>query len=263
MHGSSAITFVAVLFFISVMLYRVKALHRKKIWHLSLQQIINLVLIPGLVFPMIFSYLQAMLRLPKSNSTFFPDSVLVSTILLSLMFSYGGIAIHAVTKMLSEYLKDKDSELAQINKFFHLSFSHNLIYSGIIISSLGITLLELNHIPDDGIVSVRWGIMRGLLLGVSFATFIYYYTRASSNKYRGKWGDLKFFFGIVWIGFALLLYVIEKFNIGFTEYQLLLPMLLSFSLVVGLSLILVMKKLKTGKLRLYFKKKITHILKLD
>lgn len=259
MHGSASITVIAVLFFVLVLAYRIKVLHTKKIWHLSLQQIIYLVLIPGLVFPMIFSYLQSMARLPRSAASFFPDGFLVNIILLSVMFSYGGIAIHAVTKMLSEYLQDKNSELAQVNKFFHLNFSHNLIYSGIIVSSLGITLLELNHVPDAAIASLSWGIFRGILLGVSFATFIYYYTRASSDRYRGKWRDLKFFFGVVWIGFSLLLYVIEKFDIGFTEYQLLLPMLLSFSFVVGLSLILVIRRLKNGSFRIDLKKRIKRI----
>jgi hypothetical protein len=119
--------------------------------------------------------------------------------------------------------------------------------------------LELNHIPNDGIASIGWGIFRGILLGVSFATFIYYYTRASSDRYRGKWSDLKFFFGVAWIGFTILLYVIEKFEIGITEYQLLLPMLLSFSIVVGLSLILVIKKLKNGSFRINLKKNLRRI----
>lgn len=259
MHGSAFITVIAVLFFVLVLVYRIKALHTKKIWHLSLQQIIYLVLIPGLVFPMIFSYLQSMIRLPRSAASFFPDGFLVNIILLSLMFSYGGIAIHAVTKMLTEYLNKKDGELAQVNNFFHLNFSHNLIYSGIIVTSLGITFLELNHIPDSGMASIGWGIFRGVLLGISFATFIYYYTRASSDRYRGKWSDLKFFFGVAWIGFTLLLYVVEKFEIGFTEYQLLLPMLLSFSFVVGLSLILVIRRLKNGSFRIDLKKRIKRI----
>lgn len=263
MHSSAFITVFGVLCLVLVMLYRIKALHQKKIWNLSLQQIIFLVLIPGLVFPMVFSYLQSMLRLPKSDTAFLSDGLLVTIILLSLMYLYGGVAIHAVTKMFSDYLRDKDSELAKINKFFHLNFSHNLIYSGIIISSLGITLLELNHIPNDGIVSIRWGIFRGIVLGISFAIFIYYYTRASSDNYRGRWSDLKIFFGTVWVGFTLLLYIIGKFDIGFTEYQLLLPMLLSFSFVAGLSLIVVFRRLKNGGFRLNFRKKIGKILKLN
>jgi len=210
---------------------------------------------------MIFSYLQSMARLPKSSNSFVSDGLLTNIILLSLMFSYGGIAIHAVTKMFSEYLKDKNSELAQVNRFFHLTFSHNLIYSGILVTSLGITLLELNHIPDNGLASIGGGLFRGLLLGISFAIFIYYYTRASSDSYRGRWSDLKFFFSVVWIGFAILLYIVQKFDIGFTEYQLLLPMLLSFSVIVGLSLILVIRKLKNGMWRIDFKKKVVYRLR--
>lgn len=251
----SILTVILVFCFVLVFSYRIQALHTKKIWNLSIQQLIYLVLIPGLVFPMIFSYLQSMSRLPKSIYSFVPDGLLVNIILLSLMYSYGGIAIHAITKMLSEYLKDKNDEVAQINKFFHLTFSHNLVYSGILITSLGITLLEINHVPNGNITSIGGGIIRGILLGISLAIFIYYYTQTSSNSYQGKWNDLKFFFGVVWIGFSLLLYIVQKFDIGFTEYQLLLPMLLSFSFVVGLSLILVFKKLKHGGFRIDFKKK--------
>jgi len=263
MHSSTLLTILGVLLSIFVPLYRIQSLHKKRIWNLSIQQITYLILIPGIVFPTVFSYLQSMLRLPRSKMTIFSDGLLVNIILLSMMFSYGGIAMHAVTKMFSEYLRKENNELAQINKFFHLTFSHNLIYSGIIISSLGITLLEINHIPNDGVSSIYTGILRGLILGVSFATFIYYYTRASSDSYKGRWGDLKVFFGILWVGFSILLFVIQKFDIGLTEYQLLIPMLLSFSLVVGLSLILVIKRLKNGGFRLNFKKKIGKILKLN
>jgi len=205
---------------------------------------------------MIFSYLQSTLRLPKSSSTFFSDGLLVSIILLCMMYSYGGIAIHAVTKMFSDFLKEKDSEIAEINRFFHLKFSHNLIYSGVIISALAITLLEINHIPDNLPTSISLGVFRGILLGISFAIFIYYYTRASSENYRGRWGDLKLVFGIIWVAFSLLLYTIQKFDIGFSEYQLLLPMFLSFALLAGLSLILVFKRLKNGGFRINFKKNI-------
>ena len=259
MHSSAIITVLGVLFLALVFIYRIQALHTKKIWHLSIQQLIFLVVIPGVVYPMIFSYLMSTTRLPKSNLTFISDGFLVNTILLCMMYSYGGIAIHAVTKMFSNFLKDKNSELAQINKFFHLKFSHNLIYSGVAISTLGITLLELNHVPDSGTISIGWGIARGLLLGISFAIFIYYYTRASSGNYRGKWGDLKLVFGVAWVGFSLLLYLVQKFDIGITEYQLLLPMLLSFSFVAGMSLILVLRRFKNGTIRLDFKKRIKRL----
>ncbi|HSV95259.1 MAG TPA: hypothetical protein VLH94_04820 [Spirochaetia bacterium] len=260
MQSSAIITVFGVLFIVLILVYRIQALHTKKIWNLSIQQIIFLILIPGIVFPMIFSYLQSTVRLPKSESSIISDGFLVNTILLSIMYSYGGIAIHAVTKMFSNYLKEKDSEIAQVNKFFHLTFSHNLVYSGMAISSLGITLLELNHIPNNQPASIGWGIFRGLVLGLSFAIFIYYYTRASSsNEYRGRWGDLKMLFGVIWISFSLLLYIVQKFDIGFSEYQLLLPMFLSFALLAGLSLILVIRRLKNGSFRIELTNKIKRI----
>lgn len=254
MKGTGLFTIVIVIVVVGALVYRVQTLHKRKIWNLSVQQLIHLVLIPGILFPMIFTYLQGFVRLPRNTEAFLPDGFLVNAVLLSLLFTYGGIAIHAVTKMMNEHLSGTETEAAEINAFFHMTFSHNLAFVGISVASLGLTLLEINHVPAGNAVSLWAGLWRGLLLGGSFALAAYNYTRYTGGD-LGRWNDLKITFGVIWLVVALLIYVAEKMDIGLSEYQLLLPMLLSFSVMAFLSLILVFRRIKRGQWRIKVGKK--------
>lgn len=263
MRGTGLFTVLVVFVFVVASIYRIQSLHRKKIWHLSIQQMIHLVLIPGVLFPMVFSYLQVITRQPRNETVFLSDIFLVDTVLLSMMFAYGGVAIHAVTKMMQEYLINEKAEARQVNSFFHMTFSHNLTYAGMILASLGLTILELNHAPLQNPQSVYWGLIRGILLGASFFLTVFNYTRYSGGDF-GRWNDLKVTFGAVWVAFAVLLYVIQKLDPRFSEYQLLLPMFLSFSVMAGLSLVLVFRRLKKGRWRVDVeKKKLEQYLSLE
>lgn len=254
MKGTGIFTAITMIVMVAALLYRVQTLHQKKIWNLSVQQLIHLVLIPGILFPMIFTYLQGIVRLPRNTEAFLSDGFLVNMVLLSLFFTYGGVAIHAVTKMMSESLSGTETEAAQINAFFHMTFSHNLTFVGILAASFGLILLEINHIPSGGGLSLWSGLWRGLLLGGSFAFAAYNYTRYTGGD-LGRWNDLKITFGAAWLVIALLIYIVEKLDIGFSEYQLLLPMLLSFSIMAFLSLILVFRRIKRGQWRVKIGKK--------
>lgn len=254
MKGSGLFTVLSVFLLVAASVYRIKSLHRKKIWNLSIQQLIHLVLIPGIIFPLIFSYLQSVVKLPRNSSAVVSDGFLVNSILLSMMFAYGGIAIHAVTKMLQEYLVKDISEARRVNAFFHTTFSHNMAFVGIVLASFGLTLLEINHVPEGNVVSISSGIIRGLLLGASFGLAVWNYTRYTGGDY-GRWNDLKITFGAIWLVFAVLIYVVDKMDVGFSEYDLLLPMLLSFSGMVAMSLVLVVRRLKRGGWKISWKRR--------
>ena len=134
-----------------ILAYNISFLKNKKILHLSLLQVIYLVIIPGTIFVILYSYVRSLIGSPRVEHPFLPDTLLVNSIFLSALFAYGGVSVHAVTKMLAEAgLRNSTSEVAQLNKFFHLSFSHNLVYSGSIFMATGLTLLELNHSPGPG-----------------------------------------------------------------------------------------------------------------
>lgn len=247
------ITLLVVLVFAGLMAYQVSLFKHKKIGYFTLLQIIYLVVIPGFLFPMAFSYMRSIMKEPFNNVMVMPDNVAANIILLSLLFTYGGIAIHAVTKMIDDRftLKEKSSEAAKMNRFFHYTFSHNLIYSGGVLVMLGFSLLELNHIPTQTPELVMWVVVKGLILGFSLMLSIYSYEPYMNSR----WSDLKTFFLVLWLGLMAILYGIRKTDPKFGDYELLIPALLSFSLMAFLSLVVVYRRLKRGGRRIWIGKR--------
>ena len=213
--------------------------------YFSLLQIVYLVIIPGFIYTLAYSYLQAILDRPLNSQIFIPDGLLVMFFLLSGLFTYGGIAIHAVTKMLSEHLPHDGSKGYLMNRYFHLTFSHNLVYSGAIFTALCLTLLELNHIALQDPVNLAWSIGKGGIMGASLILGLFWY-----NPYGriSRWSDLKTFFLFFWISFMLVVLGVIKLDPSLRSYDLLLPVLFSFSLIGLLSTVLVLRKLKNGRL---------------
>jgi hypothetical protein len=250
MMGSNYLTYMAVVLFSGAMIYRVGLFSRKKLGYFTLLQVIYLVVVPGLIFPMIFSYMRSITQRPLNDVTIIPDGFLINMTLLSVIFTYGGIAIHAVTKMLSEVIDEtSDTAAAQMNYYFHQTFSHNLTFSGAAMTVLGLTILDLNHLPMTS-YSISGSLFRGLILAASLLFAIYNYRPYTSSR----WSDLKTFFLVMWMGFMAVLYGIRKLDPSITEYQLLLPALISFSLMSSLSFLLVLRRLRHG-FRVYVSKK--------
>lgn len=247
--GADFLTLILVLAFASVVAYKVSFLKNKTIGHFSLLQIVYLVIIPGFLFPLAYSYLQSILARPLNEQIIISDGLLVNVVLLSMLFTYGGIAVHAATKMMSEVLRKEKSEVAkranELNKYFHLKFSHNLVYSGIIVVVFSLTLLELNHVSNYNYKSIVPAIVKGVVLGLSLLTGMFFYTR-STDDLVGRWSDLKVTFIVFWLGFMTLLYGVRKIDPDLDEYQLLIPALLSLSLIGLLNVVLVVRKLKRG-----------------
>jgi hypothetical protein len=253
MLETNFLTLLLIALVASVAIYRISFFSKKSIGYFSLLQLIYLVILPGFVYTLAYSYLQSILRRPLSDTVFIPNGPIITILLLSMLFSYGGIAIHAVTKMLSEVesLRKNHSEAYEINKYFHLTFSHNLTFSGGVVSFICFTLLELNHVAPDNTNSFIFAIAKGMVLGISMIMGMYWYT-VSKDNYIGRWSDLKTVFLSIWIGFLLILYSIQKLDPSIRDYQLLLPAIMGFSLFALLNLFLVYRRLKRGGFALYF-----------
>lgn len=182
----------------------------------------------------------------------FSDGVLIDGILLSMLFGYGGIAIHAVTKMLAETFRNSEdirrsaAEAAQLNRYFHLNFSHNLIYSSALLIIVGFTLLELNHVPQKGYEGWVIPIVRGIIVGILYLLGMRAYTH-SKDQYVGRWADLKAVFIILWICFVLLLYEVWKVNPGWKDYQFLIPVLSIICLTIGLNAGLIIRRVRRDR----------------
>lgn len=241
-----------ILLFASALAYKSTFLHGKKFGHFSLLQILNLVIFPGFFFVVFYSHMQSIIARPLADDIFIPDALLVLAVLLSFVFTYGGIAVHAVTKMLSETaLRSDDSEVGKLNKYFHLRFSHNMFISGGVSVLSGLTLLELNHSPADGYDRLLPPVFKGMVIGLLFSIAMYWYTR-SKDQYVGKWSDLKASFLMLWVGLIFLLYSVRQVDPRVSDYQLLIPAILGFSIVALLNVALVFRRLKNGKIRISF-----------
>jgi hypothetical protein len=253
MFETNFLTLMVVFLFASLLVYRSNYLRNKQLGYLSLTHVFTLVIIPGFLFPLIYNYMNSIIQQPLSEYVIFPDRLLINVILLSLMFTYGGVAIHEVTKLLSrpDYLRYEKNKAAELNRFFHLTFSHNLAYSGVLVTVISLTLLELNHVPHAPVESAG-AILKGLGLGFSFMMSLFIYTR-SEDEYIGEWNDLKVMFGVLWIGFILMLYAIRKVNPVITDYQLLLPAVLSMALLSFFALVLMVRRFKRGEWKLIFR----------
>lgn len=174
-----------------------------------------------------------------------------------MLFGYGGVAMHAVTKMLAEKgLRYTDSEIARLNRYFHVNFSHNIVYASGLLMIVGMTILELNHVPQKGYEGWAAPIVRGIIFGILFILGINQYTR-SRDQYVGRWADLKAVFIIVWLCFVLLLYGIWKINPEWKDYQFLIPVLsvVCLTLVLNAGLIIRHVRRQRRQMQDYFGKR--------
>lgn len=253
MFETDNITLLLILFFAAALTYRLSFFKNRAIGFFTLSQIFHLIIVPGFVYTFIFSYIQSIVIRPLNQQVIVADKLITNFILLSSLFTYGGIAIHATSKMLSEALKGQKSLANDMNTFFHLSLSHNLAFSGAILTVAGFALLELNHLPPDDPKSVFLSIFKGLLLGLSLIVSMYWYTTSDDPEYHGRWFDLKTSFMVLWVGFTFLLFGIKKTNPALSNFDLLIPTLVAFITVAALNAILVLRKLKSGQFGLYFR----------
>jgi hypothetical protein len=246
-------TLLVVLLLATLIVYRSSYIRNKQLGYFSWMQVFTLVIIPGFLFPLAYAYIQSILTLPRNPQAFIPDGLLVHLVLLSFLFTYGAVAIHEVAKLLSrpEYLRYETSKAAELNRFFHLTFSHNMMYSSTLLAIIGVILLEINHVPQQTTQTLGVAVLKGLGLGISFLGALLVYTR-SHDEYSGRWNDLKWMFGLVWVGIVIVLYTIRRVNPVVTEYQLLLPALMSISLLAILSVGLVFRRLKKGGVTVLF-----------
>ena len=251
MFSSNVLAGILIIFFAGAIAYRSSFLHNKHLFHMSLLQIVYLIVIPGTVFLLLYTYMQQIVEQPPAPTTFISDSILVKATLLSMLLAYGGAAIHSVAKMLAESdLRWDESEVGQLNRYFHMNFSHNLILMGTFFIMSGLVLLELNHVPDFNYASWTGPILTGIGIGALAFIAMYRYTH-SKDQYVGRWADLKATFLACWLALALIFQSIRHTNPSFRQYQLLLPMLLGLSTVALLNLLLVARRVKrTGSLRL-------------
>ena len=82
--------------------YNTSFLKKKVIWHMSILQTLYLVVFPGILFVIFYSYVQSVIDRPLVPNIFLSDTILTTIIMLAVFFTYGWLVIPAVTMLLAE-----------------------------------------------------------------------------------------------------------------------------------------------------------------
>jgi hypothetical protein len=213
----------------------------------SLLQVFYLVLLPGVMYTLVFIEVIDILNRPLNPDTFLSDKTLSVLLLMSLLYTYGGIAIHSLSKTLSRYFTpdQKSSQAYLVNEAFHLNFSHNLVYSGAILSFTFFALLELNHVSpygsENGIII---SLLNGVFVGLASVSALGFYL--GGNK---PWRSLKFFFISFWIALVLAVTAAKPYFAQLRQYPTMLSLMVGFAILFLLNMFLYLKRVK-GHLRL-------------
>ena len=242
MQSFELITIGLTILLSSTLIYKISFFHKRKIGPFSLLQVFLLVLLPGILYTIIFYHVLDILERPKNEYILFNDKILTSLLLLSILYTYGGIAIHGVCKTLSPHLhkKSKKSKACRMNDYFHQNFSHNLTFIGASASATFFSLLELNHVspyPEQSKFLIT--LLTGIFLGLTSILWLYNY-----DGYRKRWRDAKFFFFSVWMLFVILIYATKPYIKDVQQYPITLIMLISFVFLGALSVFLGVRKVK-------------------
>lgn len=239
---------LSILMISAALAYPLSFMHNRKIGYVSLLQVFYLVLLPGIVYILVFSEMLEILARPLNPRQFLSDRTLVPLLMISLLYTYGGVAIHSLTKTLSRYFSadQKKTEVYEVNEAFHLNFSHNLIYSGAVLSTTFFALLELNHVspygPENGIII---SILNGVFVGLATIAGLGFYLGGT----KFPWRSLRFFFASFWIAAVLALSAAKPYFKELRQYPLMLTLLVAFLVLFVLNFFLYLKRVK-GHLRL-------------
>ena len=239
MQNIELISFGVIVIFASALAYKSSLLHNHKIGYISLLQIFYLIIVPGVTYTILFSYLLEILERPQNAYSFLNNRILVSILLLSMLYTYGALAIHGVSKTVASYFStiQKKSLAYKVNDHFHRQFSHNLALIGAFVSATCFAILELNHqspYPEKTKLTIT--ILNGIFIGVvSILTMSFY---------KKRWLELKVFFFSSWMLFITLGYAVKPYIKNVKSYPFTLMMLVAFTIVASLNIFLYIKKVK-------------------
>lgn len=251
MISSHLLTIIIILLIGGVLIYRASFLKNRHLFNFSIHQIVYQFILPITFAYLISSYSITLSDLPRIARPFLSDKLLLNWIFLSCLITYGGMSIHSVSKALFQAgLKSPKSEVGQLNQYLHLTFSHNLIFSGAIFLLLGLNLLELNHLTNYSSAGLFWPVFRGFIIGLGIITAMFRYIRPDLDEdYAGRrWSDLKLVFTFSWIAFLVVFYALEVTNVSVRHYQLLVPSMIGLGLVNCLNIFITLRHFNRHRL---------------
>jgi len=128
------------------------------------------------VFIMFFSYIYISLsRNPNVYTTRISDEFFFMLMIASITVTAIGNGMHCASKNVSYYLKKhRELEAYRVNRFYHIPFSHNIVYFGGLAFVASIILFELNHPMADAITAkgFAWLVLLGIVWGIAWAVTV-------------------------------------------------------------------------------------------
>lgn len=212
--------FLVILLFSILFVYKNTYLEKIVIWYIPLKQILCLFIFPAIFILLISFLIQNILQRGLVTNQLIPRLWLLVVLELFILLTYGGIAIHTVTKTLADkYLRNLKTDLATLNSYFHLIFSHNLIYIGSIGIITCVASLDLHHIQTISSSPIWLNIIQGIIVGLIIAISMLHYTQ-SRDKYSGRFDDLKIVLIFLLICIIFLFSLAYLLSVDIRKYQI-------------------------------------------
>ena len=212
--------FLIIFLFSILFVYKNSYLEKIVIWYIPLKQLLCLFIFPAIFIFLIGFLFQNILQRDIVTNPIIPQLWLLVMLEFFILLTYGGIAIHTVTKTLADkYLRNLKTDLATLNAYFHLIFSHNLIYIGSIGIITCVASLDLHHIPTISSSPIWLNIIQGLAVGLIIAISMLHYTQ-SRDKYSGRFDDLKIVLIFLLICIIFLFSLAYLLSVDIRKYQI-------------------------------------------
>jgi len=183
MNSNFSFIIIGLLFILTAIFFKSSKLQEKKIFYLSFYHFFQQFIFLPIVFLLLLNFSFQIIISPQIKNLFLTDLILIIGFFTCLLITIVGLAIHTISKTYSIYLKkfgDKNEDIFNLNNFFHMRFSHNLIYSFGILSAFFLSLMEISHqqsyYSNNLIV-----FLSGLLIGLASGKSINWY-KESLNK---------------------------------------------------------------------------------
>ncbi len=240
------LTIMGIVAFAGVIFYRLSFFHRRRWGYFSLVQTYYLIVMPGIMNTIIYSEVFDIISRPKNGHIILGDKFLLILLFLSTLFTYLGVVIHGVTKTLDRYFTpdQRNTKVYEVSEYFHWDFSHNMIYSGAVITALIFALLELNHIsPNVQPVRLFWLVVTGVMVGTSSVFMLINYERRN---------HMRLFFVSFWVALVAIFYMAKPFIRDIDQYPVTAIILIAFAILAIFNLFFYVRIIK-GKWRLVFK----------
>ncbi|MFH1399287.1 MAG: hypothetical protein ABIG95_04195 [Candidatus Woesearchaeota archaeon] len=144
--------------------------------NINIVQFYNGLLVPVGVFSAYTLILNNVLSRPAKILVNVSDQVFVFASVLLITLISVGVGTHTPSKILNKLFEDdaKHTKIYKTNEFYHLQFSHFLIYANSLILAFVGALAEINH-PDltgangPGVVII--GALVGIAVGIAIAVY--------------------------------------------------------------------------------------------